>query len=506
MSFAAGKKTTCPNCGAVFEDPVVFCGSCGTRIPQKAAPAAAVQSPPQQASPPTRRGGAKDYFSPPEAHKPVQPKAAAAGPLAPIVPAAVPSAPVSSGPLAPIVPGAVPPSRPKSGPLAPIVPGAVPPTAHAAVADEPPKKSSKPPESKRPGKRKSTRPVAPGIAEWGADPDHEQKLLDEVDAGFYSIIQPRPEAVDDEWGVPSNRPAAARTYSSQPSAPKHADPDPVDVAAAVELFEQLAPIYARPIRDFMLDVAWGDASRHWLEVCVPAAKSLRVAADKMDLGELRTSLDDFLAALEVVAGTTEQVIGPDAKEMLQGVYGKLVTVMPHVFGLEQERGRREPMIVRSLILQVRGVGKVTLDKVFGAGLTGLEMLYAARPAELAVTSGIPLEVAQAICDRFQAYRTEVQQSRPDGGRQADLKKLEALARELRTMNEAFKGAASGWSAQSAKDKRWLRTERERVFLEIKVVLARSGEVELLEELERLPFERKQGRLDSFLQETRSKGP
>ncbi|MBI5532700.1 MAG: zinc-ribbon domain-containing protein [Deltaproteobacteria bacterium] len=483
MTFLAGKKTTCSNCGTEYDDPVVFCGACGARIAQKPANVGAPAAAPTASAPTT-----------------------GSAPLTPQKPEVKYGATQRDVPKYGAAVKAAVRQEPKPEPAAPAQ--AQPPRS---VRRSTPPPSSKTGDPKQPKKRKSTRPTAPDIAEWGADPDHEQKLLDEVDAGFYSIVKPRSEQPsDDDWSTPSD-PALKldtsefRTLAQPADGPAHAAPDPVDVAAAVELFEQLAPIYARPIRDFMMEVTWGDATKAWLAVCGPAARSLRAASDKMDLVELRTALDDFLASVQLAEAEEGAMIAGTAKEMVTGAYDKLVTVMPHVFGLEEERGRREPMIVHSLLQQVPGVGKVTLDKIYAAGLTRLDMLYAAKPDEVAVTAGIAIEVARAICGRFQSYRTEVQQLRPDGGRLADRKKLEALARELRVLNDAFKGASSGWSTQAAKDKRWLRTERERIFLEIKVVLARSGDVDLLQQLERLPFERKAAHLETFLRDTRTKG-
>jgi hypothetical protein len=488
MTLLAGKKPKCPNCGAEFEDPVVFCGACGTRIIQRAA-----------AAPPAPERATLVDIAGPEVltEQEVLVVVPAPDPRRGR-PAPPPPAQHARGPA--VVPGS-------ASARAPLPPSPSAKAAQAAAPQSPPAKSEPAERGTDGGKRrrKSSRPAAPAITEWGADPNHEQKLLDEVDAGFYSIVQPRQDSVDDDWAAPAQR--TGRPSSQKPAAPAakaHAEPDPVDVAAAVELFEQLAPIYARPLRDFMLEVVWGDASKAWLAVCTPAAKSLRGASDKMDLLELRAALDDFLAALEVIEGIDGAVLGPDAKEMLTGAYDKLVQVMPHVFALEQERGRREPMIVHALMLQVPGVGKVTLDKIYAAGLTRLDMLYAARPDELAVTSGIAAEVARRVCDRIQAYRAEVQQQRPDGGRAADRIKLEALVAELNKLNASFM-TASGWSAQAVKDKRHLRSERERIFLEVKVVLARSGEVELLERLERVPFERKADHLERFLRDSRGQG-
>src|SRR6185369_864006 len=109
----------------------------------------------------------------------------------------------------------------------------------------------------------------------------------------------------------------------------------------------------------------------------------------------------------------------EVREMLSGAYAKLIELMPPVFALEGERGRREPIIIRGLLLQVPGVYKVTIDKLYAAGLNAIELFYTARPRDLADTSGVDLPLAEAICERFQRYRREV----------ADLSPTKARARE-----------------------------------------------------------------------------
>ncbi len=187
------------------------------------------------------------------------------------------------------------------------------------------------------------------------------------------------------------------------------------MAEVRELFAGIAVAYARPLRDFMIEVAWGEPTREWLDVAVPAALALRRAATAVELPEVDAALEGYGAALELAAG--EASLNREVREMLAGAYARLVEAMPGVFALEGERGRREPIIVRSLLLQVPGVRKVAIDKLYAAGINSLEILYAARPRELAEATGLDFATAAGICDRFQSYRREVGELSPGKNRE-----------------------------------------------------------------------------------------
>ncbi len=143
----------------------------------------------------------------------------------------------------------------------------------------------------------------------------------------------------------------------------------------------------------------------------------------MELPELDAALEGYGTALELAAG--EPSIHREVREMLSATYAKLVEVMPSVFALDRERGRREPIIVRSLLLQVPGVHKVAIDKLYAAGINGLDVLYAARPRELAEATGLDEALATAICERFQRYRREVSELGPGKEREKERAELRA---------------------------------------------------------------------------------
>jgi len=279
----------------------------------------------------------------------------------------------------------------------------------------------------------------------------------------------------------------------------------VDLAPVRELFAELAANHMRHVRDFMIDVKWGEAPRDWIEICVPAVTSLRRAAERLDLVELAAALDAFGAELrDVAANDAARTIVGEVKERLTASYGQLVTILPQAFALDRDKSQREAVIVQSLCLSVPDVRKVTIDKLHAAGLTSLKVLFEAKPEEIAEVAGIPEALALRIVERFQAYRSELQNASPQDARAAERERLATLAAQLREQHDGYEEAASGWSPEAKAKKRDLFRAREETWLAISLLLARFGEVERLQGIEKVPYAQRITQLAEYLEEARDK--
>ncbi|HEY3595563.1 MAG TPA: helix-hairpin-helix domain-containing protein, partial [Polyangiaceae bacterium] len=190
-----------------------------------------------------------------------------------------------------------------------------------------------------------------------------------------------------------------------------------------------------------------------------------------------------------------------ARDALVSAYAKLAEQMPSVFALEGERGQREAVIVHALLQQVPDVRKVTIDKIYAAGLTSLDVLLTARPDEIAATTGIGEALAERIAQQFRRYREDAKKL-SDARHDAEKKRLAELLVAMREAHDKFEASAAGWSGESQAQKKEFRQARVDVLLQIKVILARLGEVERLSELERLPFGRKIEELEKYLRENK----
>jgi hypothetical protein len=319
-------------------------------------------------------------------------------------------------------------------------------------------------------------------------PEDAARILEAVDAGFDTIVKPAEEAAP--------RPSPAAEEAARQA--QHA----ADMASVQALFAEMAVAHARPLRDFMIEVSWGEPTREWLDVAGPASRALRHAAEAVEMTELAAALGGLGEAVELAAG--EPAFGPEVKELISSAYGKLTALLPAVFALEGERGRREPIIVRGLLLQVPGVQKVAIDKLYAAGLYSLELISSARPKELAETTGLDLSVATGIHERFQSYRREIAALDPGKDRAAERAELDSLLGELMRAHAEHERLSSAWAGDAAARRAKARKERGDVWLRVSVLLARMGEVDRLQALERASFSQKIRGLEAFLEEAKSK--
>jgi hypothetical protein len=278
---------------------------------------------------------------------------------------------------------------------------------------------------------------------------------------------------------------------------------PTDLAEVRSLFAQLAANHVRQVRDFLIELRMGEARVDWITICEPALRSLRGAADKLDLADLCAALDRFCAVLAAARAAGGAAIEGAQREALLGSYADLSTLMPQAFALDLDSAQREAVILQSLLLQVPDVKKITIDKLYAAGLTTLQALFLATPEDVASTTGIAEPVAARLVEHVRAYRKQVRASIPDATRTQEREEIERLTAQLRREHEEYERAAQSWTREAAEEKKRLRAARERTLLDIQLLLGRLGEVERLKEIERLPFEGKVEQLTAFLERARS---
>jgi hypothetical protein len=327
--------------------------------------------------------------------------------------------------------------------------------------------------------------------EWPSTPPPNEDVQISIGGTFERLLSL--DNLEDELagGQSNGKPAALAMAES-------------DLAEIRELFAQLAANHVRQVRDFMIDVRFSEATVAWIGICEPALRSLRRAADHLTLAELCGALDRFcdeLTACRTAGGDTVQ---GERRQALIAAYEELATLMPQAFALDLDGEQREAMILQSLLLQVPGVNKVTIDKLYAAGLTSLKSLFLASSGDVAAAAGIAEERAALIVERFRAYRDKLRGSVPDATRAAEREQIAQLVTRLRDEQDEYQRVSEAWTREAGQRKKELREARTATTLAIQLELARLGEVEMLKEVERLPVEGKLARLEAFLVEARDK--
>ncbi len=317
--------------------------------------------------------------------------------------------------------------------------------------------------------------------------DEGQALLQDLEAAFGAMV----DAQESNSTAPG--PAATASPSSRP-------PSSDTPAAVHELFSALAANHMRQVRDLVIGLHWNEPVADWHAICQPAITSLLAAAKQLENDELCASLQMFEAAIQHASPEGRNLTQPTRQTLIEA-YKRLAKQLPDTFSLDAETSRRETVIVHSLLQQVPEVSRLVIDKLYAAGLSRLEFFVTATPEELVQTTGILLDVAARIIDKFREYRRVALKGSHDAVHSSDRARLAQLKTALRRLEEEFERAAEGWTTDAVARKRELRQLRTETFLEIKVVLARLGELTCLSELDKMSFRERIAYLDRFLRMT-----
>lgn len=334
-----------------------------------------------------------------------------------------------------------------------------------------------------------TRPAVPGGAPPGAKPAPGPPTQEELAGLSQGSAADLGSDLDNAFDglLDSGQGAAA------PEGAGHGSSTAADMAALHATYAELAVGYCAPVRNVMVEVTWGKPPVLWLEYVRSALGSLHAMAAQVELPDLMRALDDFTVAVSAAIVSGEVTVEPERRQALLDAYAPLCACLPEVFDLKDERDRREPIILRSLLMMVPGVSALHVERFFSAGLNRLESIVKAKPEEVAVVTRAPVALAEQI---LEVLREE--NSLGTGNAAGELERLSLYVGKLSDDHALYEQAATGWNEQSRADKRNWRQERDRQLLRIQVSLARLGQVDLIDELERLPYGRKIEELQKYL--------
>jgi len=272
--------------------------------------------------------------------------------------------------------------------------------------------------------------------------------------------------------------------------------DPITKEQNAELFRQMAVGFARPLRDFMLELVLGPATKQWIDIAKRPVTNLLKGAREFELSDLVQGLLDFEGRLDAAQNAHGARVSGLERERLLSCYERLAQALPAAFDLKPDRDRREPIVVHQLLLQVPGVHKIAIDKLYAAGLASLDGLCRSSVDDLMALARIEREGAEAIVRRFQAYLRERTEQVVEKGEVQVKQKLRAIVDKLGKAHQEFQRAEAD---EDRERKRRARNERRSRALEMNVLLAQLGEIDLVAELERSATERRIERVRSYIE-------
>lgn len=266
------------------------------------------------------------------------------------------------------------------------------------------------------------------------------------------------------------------------------------------LFADIAANYIRPVKAFIIELRSGSARKEWVEICQPAMSSLGKSALGMGMEDVSDAVGRFEGMLGEVRTMREGSVTGELRDRILGLYEHLTEIMPNTFAIGEETIQSEGIIINSLLKQLPEVGKVTIDKLYRAGLITIESFLVGAKEDIAVATGLPIWLAEKIVDKFKQYQSDVEMASSGTGRASHLTKLERLVADLKDSHEAYELATTEESTNpsAAEDRRFYRQARQDTQLQINVVLAELGAVEVVHEIQRLSFDKRIERLKEYI--------
>jgi hypothetical protein len=274
-----------------------------------------------------------------------------------------------------------------------------------------------------------------------------------------------------------------------------------DQATVQNLFTQIAANHSQPLRNFVFELRCGTASKDRIEFLHPSLQMIGDAAAKMGLAEAAERITNFDEVLSMAQARPERLLKCETRVLILDSYNEMSEILPEVFRRGEDEQKREDIIIKSLLREIPGVGRVTFDKLYKAGIGSLEALFLANTADLAAVTSIPVPLCERIAAKFQEYHAEalaISQHDPQSSHRA---RLTSLVAELRCRHVELESTSAGaaLNAGLATERRRRRQLRQQCFLQIIAALAELGEVDLITKIQRLSFRQRLKKLGDHLE-------
>lgn len=279
----------------------------------------------------------------------------------------------------------------------------------------------------------------------------------------------------------------------------HAELHVEEEASVQALFAQITAAHAVPLKNFILNLHRRTATRDSIEFCRPVLRSIRSAAEKINLSETARRMEELDRSLALGQAGTNHFLEGEVRDQILSDYDTLTEVLPESFHIGDEGQKSEDIIIQSLLQGIPGLGCITLERLFESGLGSLHMLFLANPEDLAAATAIRRPLCEKICLKMKHYRGESESRASASDQSRHRSRLTEIVGELRKLGDG-EGRENSLSPANAPEveKRERRKLRIGLFLEAKVILAELGELDLIRKLEKASFRRRIHLLDEHL--------
>ncbi len=271
-----------------------------------------------------------------------------------------------------------------------------------------------------------------------------------------------------------------------------------DDASLQELFSQIAAIYSIPLKNFIFALQHHTAPKNIIEFCCPILHSIRRAAESINLSEAVLRIECFEAALAEGQSSPDRFLKDNVRRQILDAYDALAAVLPEIFQMGKESQEREDIIIHSLLQGIPGVSGRTFAKLYRAGLGSLNTLFLANSEDLAAATGIQQKLCTRICQKIEQYRQETQHRASLSKKSGSLSHLTDLVNKLHKLVGGENAGIGAHSPLLGSRRMSRQRHYNQAFLEVNIILAELGELDLIHQLQKGPLKKRIKLLQEYL--------
>lgn len=207
---------------------------------------------------------------------------------------------------------------------------------------------------------------------------------------------------------------AAQGLSGSSSATLDAGLTEHEEAMLMELYDNIAVAYVKPLKDFMREIQLNQkikrrTSLEWIEMVEPSVNLLYSSAEKMGYQKICTALKEMQQALQSQKSVPDQAYFTEAAlQQVQASYERLSQMLPRTFALDLSgsdlNSKKEVLIVKFILKQIPEINEKLMNRIILAGLSTFDKFMQSSPDEIAAVTGLSKRQGEDVFMKFYQYR------------------------------------------------------------------------------------------------------
>jgi hypothetical protein len=277
-------------------------------------------------------------------------------------------------------------------------------------------------------------------------------------------------------------------------------------SALLELFGNIANEYVKPLKDLIREVKRNSelgrtTTTDWLDFAAPSVKLLVGASEKMGYERIHRHMARVESGFEQQRARGEELFGPQFCQWILAEHEQLARLLPTTFALtltpEELAAKKDGLIVKFILRQIPEVTERVYNKLIFAGLNVFDRFTEIPPDEIAHVTGIEKRLAETIYMKFYQYQ-DLYYFRDEPNRVGKLASLFDISLStLKEVHAELERLPSDDASVDPKRRQVIIDERQRSLWAVFVLLCIRGEHELIERLQRAPFDERLALLDDY---------